>query len=230
MRHSLKQLFQFVWSRGTPRRICASATSQSRLSHWFCFTFFKEAVKTFGTLNSSERRVWKPLERVPGTLQSDHSSIVQTFKPLIKCTGCRHELSKPEESLVIAKVGCVRSAWERGALMPDRNPPGSWIFQHRICGVASTRTGVRKQVVADICSALRPPDPSLRTLPPPRPKPDCWIVSRCSFFKTAWILSALPFTAWGAPTPKVERRVDTAALPNLPGAQIKRSNVVWLCC
>lgn len=61
VRHSLKQLFRFVWSWGTSRRICAIATSQSRLSHWFCFTFFKEAVKTFVTPNSSKRRVWKPL-------------------------------------------------------------------------------------------------------------------------------------------------------------------------
>lgn len=74
-----------------------------------------------------------------------------------------------------------------------------------IRGVTRTRTGVRKQVVADICSARGPgcpchplpspcrasilaPLPSLSGLlscPPPslpqccRPEPGCWIVSRC---------------------------------------------------
>ena len=66
-----------------------------------------------------------------------------------------------------------------------------------IRGVTRTRTGVRKQVVADICSARGPWCPchpltltlsllSFYPIPPPpplpqccRPEPDCWIVSRC---------------------------------------------------
>lgn len=75
-----------------------------------------------------------------------------------------------------------------------------------IRGVTRTRTGVRKQVVADICSARGPgcpchpplplslpsshphppslPQRSLFLTPPSlpqccRPEPDCWIVSRC---------------------------------------------------
>lgn len=69
----------------------------------------------------------------------------------------------------------------------------------RVRGVTRTRTGVRKQVVADICSARGPgcpchplslpssnPHPSSLPRQSPfllpqccRPKPDCWIVSRC---------------------------------------------------
>lgn len=67
-------------------------------------------------------------KRDPGTLQSGHSSIVQTFKPLIKCTGCRHELSKPEESLAEAKVGRVRSARERGGFDARQEPSGVMNF------------------------------------------------------------------------------------------------------
>lgn len=66
-----------------------------------------------------------------------------------------------------------------------------------IRGVTRTRTGVRKQVVADICSAQGPwcpchpltltlsllsfhPTPPAPPLPQCcRPEPDCWIVSRC---------------------------------------------------
>ncbi len=106
-------------------------------------------------------------KRDPGILQSDHSSIVQTFKPLIKCTGCRHELSKPEESLARAKVGYVRSARERGSFDARQEPSGVMNFSAPDPWGYEESTGVRKQVVADICSAWRP-----LPVPPPTPPTD----------------------------------------------------------
>lgn len=98
--------------------------------------------------------------------------------------------------------------------------------------VTRTRTGVRKQVVADICSARgpgcpscppRPPSLAERPphIPPPpsrqrrRREPGCWIVSRCrretenesesGFFLFFFFFYGLTFGAGGPATPKVER-------------------------
>lgn len=100
--------------------------------------------------------------------------------------------------------------------------------------VTRTRTGVRKQVVADICSAW---GPGVRAIPPsptelpssplaPSPQsmthlpslpspcqcccrePGCWIVSRCrreTENESETVFYGLTFSAGGPSTPKVKR-------------------------
>lgn len=115
-----------------------------------------------------------------------------TFKPLIRCAGPRHELSKPEESPAGARsrdrVGpCGES---EGLWWPTGTLQGHEFFSGELPGYKDSyrckEAGCRRHLFSSwtLASATPPntPPPLPDSPHPLRLQPDCWIVSRCRFF------------------------------------------------